>query len=284
MSQTVYVNGEFVAADAASVSVFDRGFLFADAVYEVTTVLAGELIDNSAHLARLGRSLAALGIPWPEPAERIEAIQRELVRRNGLGEGLVYLQISRGAAERNFALPPEPQPTLVLFTQQARLLDDPRSERGIAVITVPDQRWARRDIKTVGLLAPSLAKQAALDAGADDAWLVQDGYVTEGTSNNAYIVTADGTIVSRNLSHDILAGVTRAAVLKLCAERGLNVDERPFSVAEAQAAREAFITSASTFVLPVVAVDGRQIGDGRPGPVAAELRALYIDAMRPAEA
>lgn len=279
MSRIVYVNGEYLPEAEAKISVFDRAFLFADAVYEVTSVIDGRLVDNDAHLARLERSLGELKIASPEPLGRIEDIQQEMVRRNGLKEGGLYLQVSRGAADRDFAFPKDARPSLVMFTQEKRLIDNPVAKRGISVVTLPDIRWRRRDIKTVQLLAASLAKQAAMDACADDAWLVEDGLVTEGTSNNAYIVK-DGRITTRHLSDEILHGITRKAILRLAGEDGVAFEERAFGVAEAQAADEAFITSATTFVMPVVKIDGVTIGSGRPGPVTARLRALYIDEAR----
>ncbi|GIL01708.1 MAG: D-amino acid aminotransferase [Alphaproteobacteria bacterium] len=279
MSRIVYVNGVFVPEEEAKVSVFDRGFLFADGVYEVTSVVDGRLVDNAAHLARLKRSLAELKMASPLPMAEIEAVQRETVARNGLIEGALYLQVSRGAADRDFALPRQARPSLVMFTQSRALIDNPAAARGIAVVTLPDIRWRRRDIKTVQLLAASLAKQAALDAGADDAWLVEDGFVTEGTSNNAHIVV-DGTIVTRHLSDDILHGITRKAVLRLAGEGGVRFAERAFTVTEAIGADEAFITSATAFVLPVVRIDGRPVGGGRPGPVTSRLRALYVEEAR----
>jgi D-alanine transaminase len=275
MSRIVHVNGEYLPEEAAKISVFDRGFLFADGVYEVTSVLDGRLVDNAAHLARLHRSLGELGMTSPWSDAEIEAVQKETVARNGLKEGALYLQVSRGAADRDFAMPRAPQLSIVLFTQEKKLVENPAAARGWSVISVPDIRWRRRDIKTVQLLAPSLAKQAAVDAGADDAWLVEDGMVTEGSSNNAWII-AKGRIVTRQLSHDILHGITRRAVMKLAAEAGLVVEERPFSIAEAQAADEAFVTSATTFVMPVVRIDGKPVGDGKPGPVTKRLRELYL--------
>ena len=266
--------------EEAKISVFDRGFLFADGVYEVTSVLAGKLIDNEAHLVRLRRSLDELRMKSPVPLEEIPAIQREIVARNSLDQGTVYLQVTRGAADRDFHFPQGATPSLVIFSQARNLLEDPAAASGIAVVTLPDIRWQRRDIKTVQLLAPALAKQAALDAGAKDAWLVEDGYVTEGTSNNAYIVTAAGTIVTRNLSNSILHGITRAAVLRMAAEAQMKVEERPFTVDEVKAASEAFVTAASTFVCPVVSIDGAQIGSGTPGPVATRLREIYIEESR----
>lgn len=280
MSRTVYVNGEYLPEDHAKISVFDRGFLFADGIYEVSSVLDGKLLDNAAHLARMRRSLRELEMPSPASDEQIVTVQQELIARNDLQEGVVYLQITRGAADRDFAYPTDAQPSLVVFTQARAIVDSPAARRGISVVSMPDIRWQRRDIKTVGLLAASMAKQAALNAGADDAWLVEDGLVTEGSSNNAYIVTADGVLVTRHLSNEILHGITRAAVLRLSREDNVTVEERAFSLDEAHAASEAFITSASTFVMPVVKIDDQIIGTGKPGPVSQRLRELYVDAAR----
>ncbi|UIJ73105.1 D-amino-acid transaminase [Aurantimonas sp. HBX-1] len=278
MSRIVYVNGAYVPEAEARISVFDRGFLFADAVYEVTTVLGGKLVDFRAHMARLDRSLSELGLPAPASHDELLAIHRELAARNGVDEGLIYMQVTRGAADRDFLFPPQDTPpSLVLFTQTMALRDKPAARNGIRVASVPDLRWGRRDIKTVQLLYPSMAKTQAVRQGADDAWLVEDGIVTEGTSNNAHIITAEGTLVTRDLSHSILHGITRAAVLRLAADIGLRIEERSFTLEEAKAAKEAFITSASAFVLPVVSIDGAAIGDGRPGPIAGRLRDIYIE-------
>jgi len=282
VTRIVYVNGAFVAEGDAKISVFDRGFLFADGVYEVSTVIDGRLLDNEAHLARLDRSLTELEMPRPASDAEIVAIQEELVARNNLTEGVVYLQVTRGAADRDFAYPKDAAPSLVMFTQSRPVIDNPKVATGISVITVPDIRWRRRDIKTVGLLPASMAKQAALGAGCDDAWFVEDGYVTEGSSNNAFIVTNDGTVVTRDLSNDILHGITRAAILRLANEDKVVIEERPFTLDEALAAREAFITSASTFLMPVVKIDGHVIGDGTPGPISKTLRQHYVDAARAA--
>ncbi len=276
----VYVNGEYLPESAATVSVFDRGFLMADGVYEVTSVLDGKLLDFEGHLKRLRRSLAEIDMPSPAGDEEIEAIHHELIARNGIQEGGVYLQVTRGPADRDFIFPENPQPTLVLFTQAKPLIDSKAAQSGIRVIAVPDIRWARRDIKTVQLLASSMAKMAARAAGKDDVWMVEDGHVTEGSSNNAYIVTHDGRIITRDLSTNILHGITREAVLRFCREAQMQVEERPFTLEEAKAAAEAFITSASTFVMPVVEIDGAPIGDGTPGPVARRLREIYIEESR----
>lgn len=281
MSRTVYVNGEYLPEAEAKISIFDRGFLFADGVYEVTSVLNGKLLDFAGHAARLERSLAELSMRNPTTAEELLEIHRTLVRLNGLEDGLVYLQITRGAADRDFAYPAsDTTPTMVLFTQaKPGLADSPQAKTGLKVISIEDQRWGRRDIKTVQLLYPSMGKMAAKAAGADDAWMVEEGHVTEGTSNNAYIVK-DGTIITRNLGTEILHGITRAAVLRFAREAQMKVEERAFTLEEAQAADEAFVTSASAFVMPVVEIDGHKIGAGTPGAVAARLREIYLEESR----
>ena len=282
MTRTVYVNGTYLPENEAKVSIFDRGFLFADGVYEVTSVLGGKLIDFQGHAIRLERSLRELGMRNPiETADLLE-VHRELVRVNDIDEGLIYLQITRGAAsDRDFAYPSEDTPpTIVLFTQnKSGLADSPVAKVGIKVISIADQRWGRRDIKTVQLLYPSMGKMMAKAAGCDDAWMVEDGAVTEGTSNNVYIVK-DGKIITRHLSNDILHGITRAAVLRFAREAQMEVEERAFTVVEAQNADEAFFTSASAFVMPVVELDGQAIGAGIPGPVAIRLREVYLDESR----
>ncbi|MEM6409055.1 MAG: D-amino-acid transaminase [Pseudomonadota bacterium] len=281
MSRIVYVNGEYLPEEEAKVSVFDRGFLFADAVYEVTSVLEGKLIAFDGHAVRLQRSCDELGMTNPVSKEELMEIHQELVKRNGVEEGMVYLQLTRGnPGDRDFAYPAEgTKPTLVLFTQTANLLNNPKIEKGMKVISVEDQRWARRDIKTVQLLFPSMAKMMAKAAGVDDAWMVEDGHVTEGSSNNAYIVK-DGKIITRNLGNEILHGITRAAVLEYARSAQMEVVERPFTIEEAKEADEAFITSASTFVMPVVEIDGVALGDGTPGKSAARLRELYLEESR----
>ena len=277
MSRIVFVNGEYLAEKDAKISVFDRGFLFADAVYEVSAVLKGKLVDNDAHLKRLARSLGELKMTPPATGEEIEAIQMELIRRNSIDEGVIYLQATRGAADRDFAFPKNATPSLVMFTQKKSLSQNPAADVGISVITVPDIRWKRRDIKTVGLLPASMAKQAALDAGANDAWFVEDGFVNEGSSNNAFIVTHDGKIVTRHLGTEILHGITRKSVMELAKRENLEIEERPFTPEEAAEAREAFSTSASAFVMPVVKIDGHLLGNGVPGPVSEKMRKLYVE-------
>ena len=282
MNRIVYVNGDYVPEAEAKISIFDRGFLMADGIYEVSSVLDAKLVDYPGHVARLHRSLDALQMASPVGDDELLEIHRELIRLNDLDEGLVYLQVTRGAADRDFVWPEGAAPSLVMFTQEKAFEDAEGPKTGIKVVSQPDIRWGRRDIKTVQLLYPSFAKMQAKAEGADDAWLVEDGFVTEGTSNNAYIVTTDGTIVTRQLSTDILHGITRAAVLKLAAEAQLKVVERPFTIAEAQGAAEAFVTAASLFVCPVVEIDGVKLGDGKPGPVARRLREIYIATARAA--
>jgi D-alanine transaminase len=271
-----YVNGSFVPLADARVSVLDRGFLFADGIYEVSAVLEGKLVDNEAHLARLQRSVGEIALPLPETLARIEEIQHELIGRNNLAEGVVYIQVTRGAAPRDFVFPKDVKPTLVMFTQVKNLLNAPAATNGISVITVPDIRWARRDIKSVGLLAQVLAKQAAAAAGCQEAWMVEDGKITEGGSSSAFILTKDDVLVTRPNSSAILPGCTRKAVIALAEERQLRVEERPFSVDDALVAKEAFITSASSFVQGVVSIDGRPVANGKPGPMTVRLREIYV--------
>ncbi|MCY3994605.1 MAG: D-amino-acid transaminase [Rhodobacter sp.] len=283
MSRMVYVDGAYLPEGKAKVSVFDRGFLFADGVYEVTSVLDRRLVDFEGHAARLARSLGELEIESPVSDDELLEIHRQLIARNQVIDGLVYLQITRGAApDRDFAFPdPREVPsTIVLFTQSKPGLAEARQAKvGIKVISVPDMRWKRRDIKTVQLLYPSMGKMLAKKQGCDDAWMTEDGFVTEGTSNNAYIVK-DGRIITRDLSNAILHGITRAAVLRFAREAQMEIVERPFTIEEAQAADEAFITSASTFVTPVVEIDGIALGNGNPGPVGVRLREIYVDESR----
>ena len=281
--RTVYVNGEYLPENEAKVSIFDRGFLMADGVYEVTSVLDGKLIDFAGHAKRLERSLNELDMPHPAVLPDLLEVHRELVRLNGIEEGMIYLQITRGAPDDRDFVFPDPEtttPTVVLFTQnKPGLANSPAAKKGIKVISIEDQRWARRDIKTVQLLFPSMGKMMAKAAGVDDAWMVEDGAVTEGTSNNAYIIKGN-TIITRHLGNEILHGITRAAVLRFAKEAQMQVEERSFTIAEAQEADEAFITSASTFVMPVVEIDGVAVGSGTPGPVAARLREIYLDESR----
>ena len=276
MSRTVYVNGSYLPESEGKVSIFDRGFLFADGVYEVTAVVRGKLVDYDPHMDRLDRSLAEIRMNWPCTPDELRAVHHALMKHNNLKDGWVYMQITRGAADRDFKFPKDTPSTLVAFTQAKDLVNNKDAVTGVAVITVPDIRWARRDIKSVMLLAPVLGKQAAHEAGAFEAWMVEDGMVTEGTSSNAYIVK-DGVVVTRQLSNNILAGITRRALFKLAEDHGVTIEERLFTPDEAYGADEAFLTSASNFVLPIVEIDGRRIGGGQPGPVARKLRELFLE-------
>jgi D-alanine transaminase len=277
-----YVNGAFVPISEAKVSVLDRGFLFADGIYEVAAVLDGKLIDNASHLARLERSVGEISLKLPESLERIQEIQQELVKRNNLVNGMVYLEVTRGAdSGRDFAFPKaDVKPTLIMFTSVKDIVNAPSAKTGIGVITVPDIRWSRRDVKSVALLAQVLAKQAAAEANAGEAWMIEDGKVTEGGSSSCFILTQDDVIVTRQNGSEILPGCTRKAVVKLAEERQLRVEERAFSVEEALAAKEAFITSATVFVQAVVSIDGKKVGNGKPGPMTDRLREIYVDFAR----
>lgn len=283
MSRIAYVNGRYVPHARASVHVEDRGYQFADGVYEVWSVFDGRLADSEGHFARLARSLGELSIAEPMPRTALQQVLDEVVRRNGVRDGLVYLQVTRGVAPRDHAFPrPKVKPALVVTAKRVDLAAaQRRAEAGVAVVTTPETRWARCDIKTVGLLPNVLAKQAARSAGAYEAWFMdRDGFVTEGASTNAWIVTGEGALVTRDTGANILRGVTRAAVAELAAELQLRVEERPFTVEEAKGAREAFITAATAFVTPVTAIDGAPVGEGTSGPVALRLRDLYLTRAR----
>lgn len=277
MSRIVHLNGQFLPEEQAKVSIFDRGFVFADGVYEVTAVINAKLIDYAPHMERLERSLRELDMAWPCSREELRAVHEDLVKHNDVEQGRVYMQVTRGVAERDFAYPADTPTTLMAFTQIAATVANPRAETGVAAISIPDIRWKRRDIKSIALLAQCMGKQRAAEAGAYEALMVEDGHITEGTSSSAYIVK-DGRIVTRPLSNAILPGVTRRALMRLAADHRIVVEERAFTLEEMYGADEAFITSASALVLPVVAIDGRPIAAGRPGPVTRKLRQIYIDA------
>ena len=281
MSRVAYVNGQYVRHGQAVVHVEDRGFQFADGVYEVWSVFDGRLGDFDGHLTRLWRSLDELRIPHPMTRQALEAVLKETVRRNRVVEGLVYIQVTRGTARRDHPFPAEGTPPSVVITAKSLPLakGNALAAKGVAVITQPDIRWGRCDIKTVGLLPNVLAKQAAKERGAAEAWMVDEmGLVTEGSSTNAWIVDENGKLRTRDAQSNILRGITRAAVMALIAEEGLELEERGFSVEEAKRAKEAFYTSATGFVMPAVSIDGAKIGDGKPGPIATRLRALYLEA------
>lgn len=277
MSRIVYVNGAYLPEEEAKVSVFDRAFLFGDGVYEVTAVVGGRLVDFAGHLKRLDRSLSEIALAPPLSHAALRAMHEELIARNGVAEGGVYLQITRGVADRDFLYPEGAAPTVVAFPQSRPVLEHPCAAAGIKVVTIPDLRWKRRDIKSTSMLAQVMGKQAAKLKGAYEAWMMEDGFVTEGTSSTAFIVDSDGVVRTQPLGPHVLTGVTRRAVLRLAANQGVRTEERPFSVKEVFAAREAFITAATAFVLPVVEIDGVPIGDGRPGPVVRAFRTLYIE-------
>ncbi|WP_417496024.1 D-amino-acid transaminase [Maricaulis sp.] len=282
MTRFAYVNGRYLPQNEALIHIEDRGFQFADAIYEVWSVRSGDLLDADGHFGRLERSLAELRITNPKSRVGYRLVIAELLRRNRVRDGLVYLQISRGRARRDHAFPAaDTRPTVVMT---AKRLDpaaaDRRADHGVAVITRPDERWARCDIKTVNLLPNVLAKQAALEAGAAEAWLVDGaGKVTEGSSTNAWILNADGVLVTRQADHAILHGITRSTIMNRAAALGYRVEERSFSVEEAQSAREAFMTSATTFVTSITSIDGRPVGNGAPGSVAIALRAAYLESL-----
>lgn len=281
MSRVAYVNGAYLPLRSASVSIMDRGLQFADSIYEVWAIRGGRLFDVDAHMARLQRSLAELRIAPPMNEASLMAVMRETMRRNRVTDGIVYVQVSRGAANRDHVFPASgTNPTLIVTAKNLdRSAIAKRAATGITVISAPETRWQRRDIKSVNLLPNVLARQAAKEKGAFEAWFVdENGYVTEGTSSNAWIVDANGVLRTRELSFDILHGVTRGAVLKLAQERQMKVEERPFTIDEAKTAREAFITAASNAATAVVEIDGVRVGDGKPGPVTEALRAAYLGA------
>ena len=278
MSRIAYVNGQYLPHESAGIHIEDRGFQFSDGVYEVCEVRAGRLIDARLHLDRLDRSLRELRIAPPMSRGALLVVLNETVRRNRVRDGLVYLQVTRGIARRDHGFPAKGTPSSLIVT--ARALDPSANEakaaRGVKVISVPDNRWDRVDIKTVGLLPNVLAKQQAREAGAFEAWFIDAaGHVTEGASTNAWILTADGTLVTRPAETGILRGITRTVLMAVAAAEGLNVEERPFTLEEAVRAREAFVTSASSVVLPVIAIDGQPIGNGHPGLVALKLRSRF---------
>lgn len=280
LTRTIYVNGQYVAESEARLSVFDRGFLFADGIYEVSAVIDGRLIDNDLHLARLERSLAEISIPMPMTKDEIVEVQTQLMIRNELREGVVYLQVTRGTAERDFGYPKDLTPTFVAFTQAKSLRNAPSFLNGVAVDIVPDIRWGRRDIKSIMLLAQVMAKTSARENGFHEAWLAEDGYVTEGASSTAFILSKANVLITRPNSQSVLPGCTRQAILRIAEEQGLGIEERLFTVEEAFDAKEAFLTSASSLVTPVIKIAAHIIGNGKPGPVTTRLQTIYLDLAR----
>ncbi len=277
MPRQAYVNGRYVPHNHAAVHIEDRGYQFADGVYEVIPVHDGRLVDAELHLQRLEYSLGELRIPMPMSRRALQLVATELMRRNDLTNGFLYMQVTRGVAPRNHFFPKDAKPALTMTTRQ--MADKGRSpDWGMKVISVPDQRWARCDIKSIALLPNVLAKQAAADQGCDEAWQVdRDGYVTEGGATNAWIVTRDDTVVTRHLDEGILSGITRLSLREVLAREGYTLEVRPFTVAEARNAREAFLTSSTNYVMPVTEIDGNPVGNGHPGLLTLALRAAYID-------
>ncbi len=276
MTRIVYVNGEFVSEDEAKISIFDRGFLFSDAVYEVTSILDGKLVDWQGHFERLKRSLKELNIAIKFSEAYLLDLHRKIINKNKLNEGIVYLQVTRGAADRDFVFETTLKPSLIIFSQSKELIKPLLVNKGLSVMTSPDIRWQRPDIKTTQLLAPALLKMEALSKSMDDVWMVKDNLITEGTSNNVFIVDSVGKIITRSLSHDILGGITRAAILRVAKENRLEIEERPFTLEECYSASEAFITSSSIFIRSVVRINGKAVGKGTPGEVVGSLISAYL--------
>ncbi len=276
MARIAYVNGEYLPETEAKVSIFDRGFLFADGVYEVTPVINSKLVDYDPHMERLDRSLSELKMAWPCSKEELTKVHTEIIARNSLTEGIIYMQVTRGVADRMFNFPKDIKSSLVAFPQVMKLVDNPNAKTGVKVVTTPDIRWLRRDIKSIMLLAPVLGKQDAYEKGAAEGWMVEDGYITEGTSSNAYIVIGN-KIITRPLSNRILAGCTRRALFRLAKDHAVEIEERLFTPEEAYKADEAFLTSASQFVMPITEIDGHRIGGGQVGPVVRKLRELFLE-------
>ena len=279
MSDLVYVNGDFVAKKDATISIFDRGFIFGDGVYEVVPVIDGAMVDRAYFLQRLERSLGELRIDWPCSTAEVLRVMNALIERNEIKEGMVYLQVTRGIADREFGFPEQAKPSMVAFATTLDLIDNPAATNGIAVMTTPDLRWKRRDIKSVNLLGQVLAKQDAAQRGGKEGWMIEDGYITEGVSSSAYIVKG-GAIITRPLSNEILPGIRRRTLLELCQAEGINLELRLFTLEEAVDADEAFISSATTIVHPVISIDGQAIATGKPGPITQKLRTLYIQRLR----
>jgi D-alanine transaminase len=276
MSKIVFLNGQYVPGNEAKVSVFDRGFLLADGVYEVVPVLQGFLIDVAPFFERFSQSLNALKLPWPMSQEAFLSMFQELIQRNRLTEGGIYVQVTRGVAPRVFEFPTGLTPTCMAFTFEKNILESSHAQDGVRVVTVDDIRWRRRDIKSIALLGQCLAKEEAVNQGVYEGWMVEDGYVTEGTASSAYIVK-DGTLITRPLSSSILPGIRRRLILEIAPQHGIRVEQRPFTPEEAYAADEAFLSSATTLIYPIIQIDGHTIGNGQPGTITRQLRELYIE-------
>ena len=278
MDRIVYVNGAYVSQADAKVSVFDRGFLFGDGVYEVIPVVNSRLVEADHAVARLDRSLGEIGMAWPCAREDYIPILEELRQRNDITEGSVYMQVTRGVADRDFAFPANTPTSFVAFASARKLIDNPLAKTGVVVVSVPDLRWKRRDIKSINLLAQCLAKQEAVSRGAFEGWMHEDGLVTEGASSSAFIIK-DNKIITRALSSAILPGIRRKVIVRLAKEHGIALEERAFTLEEAAAADEAFLSSATTLVMPVVSIDGKPVADGKPGRVTTLMRRLYVELL-----
>ena len=271
-----YVIGQYVPIEDAKVSIMDRGLMFADGVYEVAAIINGKLIDNYEHLKRLERSLNSIKLFSPIPISNIPSVEKELLAKNDINEGTLYLHITRGESDREFAFPDIVKPSLVMFVQSKNLIHLEPDDLAATVITVPDVRWKRRDIKSIALIAQVLAKQIAKEEGADEVWMVEDGCITEGGSSNAFIIK-DDKLITRNSNNLILSGITRMAIMTLAKDFGISIEERSFTLDEAYNATEAFFTSASAFIMPVIRIDDKLISGGKPGPISLKLRELYIN-------
>ena len=283
MEQIVYLNGEYMQGEDAKVSIFDRGFIFADGIYEVVPVINGKVLDKAPFLERLSYSLSQLELPWPLSKEEFLVMIDTLIKKNNIVEGGVYMQVTRGVSPRDFAFPKNLTPTLMAFAFEKNIISNPAAETGVKVVSVEDIRWKRRDIKSIALLAQCMSKEEVKKEGAFEGWMIEDGYITEGTSSTAYIVK-NGTIITRPLSNAILPGIRRKLLLELVKAHDFSLEERAFTLEEALQADEALMTSATTMVLPIVEIDGKSIGEGVPGPVYTKLRALYIAASLEAAA
>lgn len=276
MKKIVFLNGEYMEEDKAKVSIFDRGFLFGDGVYEVVPVVNYTVLDKEPFLERFTRSLKEIGLAWPMSPDEFLVMIDELIKKNDIKEGGVYMQVTRGVAPRDFYYPSNTPTTVMGFAFAKEVINSPQAETGLKVVTVNDIRWKRRDVKSISLLGQCIAKEEAHQAGADEGWMVEDGFITEGTSSSAYIVK-DGKVITRPLSNSILPGIRRKLLIELAAKHNIALEERLFTVAEALDADEALLSSATTFVLPIVEIDGKKIGDGKPGPIFKIMRKMYID-------
>ena len=281
MNKQVYVNGKYFDKNDAVVSVFDRGFLFADSVYEVTAVINGFLVDWKAHFSRLKNSLKEINLNFNIQEKDIFSIQKNLIEKNKIKEGLVYIQVTRGIGERDFNFSETQfKPTIVIFTQEKKILNTDRAKEGIKIVTLEEKRWKRRDIKTTQLLASSMAKSEASKIGKDDCWFIENGFITEGSSSNAFIINDNNEVITRELSHNLLGGITRSSLLHFCKKNNMKFRESKFTELEAKNANEAFITSATNFVVPVIEIDGNKVGKGVVGSHVKKFQKLYLNEIQ----